>query len=136
MIMIRTGTNRRVLLIGRCALKFPLVRHPAFGLNSNRWECEMWFRWRPKFKWDQLCPVLFADPLGIVVVMPRAAPADPSAVSAAIERDGNSDPLPTSELRPEGYGMVQGRVVCFDYGLADPDMIRDKRDYYARFPSK
>jgi hypothetical protein len=32
----------------------------------------MWRTWRPIFKWENLCPITFADPLGVIVVMPRA----------------------------------------------------------------
>jgi hypothetical protein len=132
-IEIRTASNRRVVLTTRHALKFPRLRHPMCGLRSNLWEREMWYRWRPIFRWDTLCPVLFADRLGIVLVMPRAGPADPTAVDAAIERDGEFYPQPTTEFLPAGYGMMNGRVVCFDYGLADADMVRERRTYYAEF---
>ena len=132
-IEIRTGSNRRVVLTARYALKFPRIRHPLCGLRSNRWEREMWQRWRPVFRWDQLCPVLFADCLGIVLIMPRAAPADRDAVDAAIQRDGESYPQPTTEFLPDGYGLVNSHVMCFDYGVADGDMVREKRAHYAQF---
>jgi hypothetical protein len=69
--------------------------------------------------------VLFADYLGIVVVMPRAEPADPSAIDAAIERDSNFEPHITTEFMPAVYGILNGKVVCVDYGLADADMVRE-----------
>jgi hypothetical protein len=104
MIEFRTGSNRRVLLTAHYAIKFPRLRHPMCGLRSNRWEREMWYRWRPIFEWDQLCPVLFADRFGIVVVMPRAVPAQPDIVDAAIERDAEWYPQPTTEFLAPGYG--------------------------------
>ena len=32
----------------------------------------MWQYWRPIFGWENLCPIYFADPLGILLIMPRA----------------------------------------------------------------
>lgn len=130
MIEIRTGSNRRVLLTQRYAFKFPRLRHPICGNRSNRWEREMWRHWRPVFGWDTLCPVIFADPLGIVVVMPRVTEADSNAIEAAIEKDSEFYPQPTTEFMAAGYGVVDGRAVCFDYGLADADMVRERRNYY------
>jgi hypothetical protein len=131
---IRTGSNRRVLLTKHYVVKLPRLRHPGCGMRSNRWERELWSRWRPLFPtWEHLCPVLLADPFGLIVVMPRArAPDDYAVISAAIECDADCHPQPTVEYRADEYGVVGGRVVCFDYGVADADMVREKRDYYAK----
>jgi hypothetical protein len=134
MIEFRTGSNRRVLLTKRYAIKLPRVRHPACGMRSNRWEREMWRYWRRVFPaWEHLCPIVFADRYGFVVVMPRAGlPDDPAALDAAVERDAECYPQPTVEFRGDEYGIVADRVVCFDYGLADAAMVRVRREYYAR----
>jgi hypothetical protein len=131
-IEIRTGTNRRVILTKHYAIKVPRVRHPACGRRSNLWEREMWQHWRLIFPtWENLCPVLFADRFGVVLIMPRAQPADDSTiVDAAMEADGDCYPLPTVEFRAEEYGILGGRAVCFDYGLGDAKMVLERRAYY------
>jgi hypothetical protein len=47
-----------------------------------------------------------------------------------METDGDCYPLPTLEFRADEYGIAGGRAVCFDYGLADAEMVQEKRDYY------
>src|SRR5258706_2671275 len=126
------GSNRRVVVTKRYEIKLPRVRHPGCGMRSNRWERELWRRWRPAFPaWKHLCPVLLADPFGLVVVMQGALPSDtPGIVDEAIEHDADCYPLPTVEFRAEEYGIASGQAVCFDYGLADADMVREKRAHY------
>jgi hypothetical protein len=67
------GVYRRVIATGPIVWKFPRLARFTEGLRCNQWEREMWQRWRPLLQWETLCPVLFADPLGLVVIMPRAA---------------------------------------------------------------
>jgi len=93
----------------------------------------MWQNWRPVFKWETLCPVLFSDPVGLLIVMPRAQEASPKAVDAAIEQDGEYYPQTTTEFQPEAYGLIDGRVVCFDYGVATADIVDEKRQFYGQF---
>lgn len=88
----------------------------------------MWRVWRLKYRWENLCPVLFADPLGLIVVMRRVAPVSWDEVTAE-----NPDyyPSPTDEYsKPEDYGRLDGKVVAVDYGLPDEDLVRNRRDYY------
>jgi hypothetical protein len=87
----------------------------------------MWHHWRPLLKWETLCPVLFADPLGLVVVMPLAE--QPVTVS---EVDAMPDyyPLTTAESKVEDHGRLGGRIVALDYGLPDRDMVVHQRAYY------
>jgi hypothetical protein len=63
------GVFRRVIVLGRVALKFPRPYEFARGMRCNRWEREMWYVWRAKYGWENLCPILFADPFGFFVVM-------------------------------------------------------------------
>lgn len=93
----------------------------------------MWLKWRLHFNWESLCPVLFADCFGIVLIMPRADEANRDAIDATIDRDGECHPQPTTEFTPEGYGRIGDHIVCFDYGLADADMVRERRDYFLQF---
>ncbi|MDE2137026.1 MAG: hypothetical protein KGJ68_06280 [Gammaproteobacteria bacterium] len=101
-------------------------------MRCNRWEREMWRVWRLKFaKWECLCPVLLADPFGLVVVMPRAS-TGPTAEE--IER-AKPDHYPdiTCEWKPEDCGLLDGRLVALDYGLPWADSVRERRAYYTDF---
>ena len=87
----------------------------------------MWRVWRPVFGWESLCPVIFADPLGFVVVMPRAR----QPVSREdVERLPDYYPDITAETKVEDHGRIGSAVVAIDYGLPDPDMVKDRRAYY------
>jgi hypothetical protein len=90
----------------------------------------MWHRWRPVFGWKGLCPILFADPLGLVVVMWRAEqPVTDDEVKATIPVDF---PEPTYKVKPEDFGRVNGRVLAVDYGLPLPDTVSEARQHYAQ----
>lgn len=68
----RLGTYRFVVLFHRWGIKFPRTsswRHFSQGLLANKRE-----RRYARNGWPQLCPVLLSDPLGLVLVMPRARP--------------------------------------------------------------
>jgi len=119
------GVFRRVLLVGPWALKLPRIRNLPAGLRCNRWEREVWQRWRPAFGWEGLCPVLFADPFGLVVVMPRAEqPVSQAEAHAAVP---DHYPAPWCEGKPQDYGRVAGRVVALDYGIPYSDFLLDHR---------
>jgi hypothetical protein len=64
------GAFRYVFRFGRVAVKVPRPTRLAAAMHCNRWEREMWQRWRLKFRWPHLCPIHFADRFGFVVVMP------------------------------------------------------------------
>jgi len=87
----------------------------------------MWKIWRPIFEWETLCPVLIADPLGIIVVMPRASqPVTHSEVDAMPDHY----PDTTSETKVEDHGRIGDAVVSVDYGLPDREMVKSRRAYY------
>ena len=90
----------------------------------------MWIVWRPRLKWRNLCPVLFADPLGICVVMARADP-----LSSDAQRDLAPDYYPdmTVEGKADDYGVLGGEVVIIDYGLPYRDAIEERRLYLRSF---
>jgi hypothetical protein len=120
---------RRVIALGPFAFKVPRPRSVLHGLRCNRWEREMWYRWRPVFGWENLCPILFADPLGLVVVMPRAQhPVTLEEIQAATPVHF---PEPTYETKAEAFGLVNGRVLALDYGLPGRDTVSKMRAYYA-----
>lgn len=90
----------------------------------------MWRTWQPVFGWRTLCPVLFSDPLGFMVVMPRA-----NQPVEFCEVTGLPDAYPDigAETKPEDYGRIDGRVVALDYGLWDRQLVRERRKYYKSF---
>jgi hypothetical protein len=88
----------------------------------------MWRNWRPIFGWENLCPVLLADPIGLIVVMPRAAqPVTADEVAAAAP---DYYPDITSESKPADFGRVGNHVLALDYGLPYDDMVVERRAYY------
>ncbi|MCO4094391.1 MAG: hypothetical protein HEQ37_11530 [Acidovorax sp.] len=111
-------------------IKIPRWSQLAAGMRSNRWEREMWTTWRLKFQWETLCPVIYADRFGLVVIMRRAE----QPVSQAVVDD-----LPcyypdiTAETKHADFGALDGRVVALDYGLPLAQAVTDKRRYYAGF---
>ena len=126
------GTFRRVIPLGKFAIKIPRIRNLISGMRSNRWEREMWRIWRPKFRWKNLCPIMFADPLGLVVVMVRARqPVTPDQVYAAIPND-----YPDIDCydKAENFRRLDGRIVAIDYGLWDAAAVRKRRLYLAKAP--
>jgi hypothetical protein len=92
----------------------------------------MWSVWRPFFKWGTLCPVLFCDPLGLLLVMARA---EQPVTLAEIQGLPDAYPGTTAEPKPDDHGRFKGRVVAVDYGLPR-DLVQKQRDYYSSFVSE
>ena len=90
----------------------------------------MWFYWQPRFQWKTLCPVLWADPMGLVVVMPRALQPVPQEKVDALP---DYYPDITAEAKHEDYGIVGERIVALDYGLPFSDTVFERRRYYQSF---
>jgi hypothetical protein len=72
----------------------------------------MWRTWRPVFGWNNLCPIVFSDPVGIVVVMPRAT--QPVTLEQVVAATPNYYPDTTSETKPADFGLVGNRVLALD----------------------
>jgi hypothetical protein len=128
------GAYRRVRFTRRFAIKFPRASNFAKGMRCNRWEREMWQKWRPRFPHfaHQLCPIKFADPFGCVVVMARA---DRPVTLEEIDAAGYDNDYPDIHVefgKIENWGKLDGRIVAVDYGLPDADMVRERRAYLAR----
>ena len=122
------GAFRKVFLLGGLAIKVPHISNLRAGMRSNRWEREMWFKWRTVFGWQSLCPVYFADPIGLLVVMPRAAQP---VTRAQVDSLPDYYPTYTAECKVEDHGQFGGGVVALDYGLGFADAITKQRSYYA-----
>lgn len=116
MIRNTRGVTRTVFLIGRWAIKVPTGRHgwPEWvdGLRANLREIE-----RAKYAHLKpfVCPILWAAPLGLAIVMPRVG---------IIERD-LTDPehahffplcFPLVEHKPDSFGYFGNRLVAVDFG--------------------
>ena len=130
------GTFRRVIVLWRWAIKVPRLRNFRAGLRCNAWEREAWFVWRPKFGWRDLCPIVVADPLGLLVVMPRV---DLSVSADDLDRlleEVDCHPMSDAELRIGNVGRLHGRIVAFDYGLPDAEDVRERREYYRIMDSR
>ena len=122
------GAFRYVVRFGRFAVKVPSLRAFRAGLECNRWEREMWGKWQPKFRWQNLCPVLFSDPVGLIIVMPWAAPV----TQEEVDRE-TPDYYPGfhAESKPEDHGRLVGQLVVVDYGLPR-NLIDGYRRQYER----
>jgi hypothetical protein len=106
----RRGTSREVLLVGRWAVKLPSARCWRLflcGLLGNMQEA-LWSGFD-----SGLCPVRWAFPGGLVVVMPRCEPLT-AAEFDALDRSPWAD-LPV-EAKACSFGRLGGRVVAVDYG--------------------
>jgi len=125
---LHSGVFRRVILAGRFALKIPRFRTLSAGLRCNRWEREMWRKWRPLFGWENLCPIKFADPFGLFVIMPRAT--QPVTFDDVVAARPAYYPDITSETKPADFGRLGNRVVALDYGLPNADTVAEQRAYY------
>lgn len=126
------GAFRTVILAGAYAVKVPRIRLLAVGMRCNRWEREVWRTWRLKVGWDFLCPIVFADPFGLIVVMRRAAqPVTEAEVESTRAADWH--PQVTCEHKVEDWGRIGPGIVVLDYcDLTTEEDVRERRAYYAK----
>jgi hypothetical protein len=89
----------------------------------------MWRIWRPKFEWPHLCPIILADPIGFVVVMPRAI--QPVTFEDICAATGDYYPDVHAEPKPSNWGRLGEKVVILDYGLPDAGDVAERRACYA-----
>lgn len=110
------GTTRVVFLIGGYAIKVPsLVEYKLFlcGLLANLQEVRF-----SETGWNELCPVVFSIPLGVMVVMKRCDPLTRKQFSALgydkfIHKEDYQVPV---ENKLDSFGILGGRIVAVDYG--------------------
>jgi len=134
--MIWTGAFRRVIAVGRFAVKFPRFRRFAQGMRCNRWEREIWRTWRLAFDWYGLCPIRAADPWGFVVIMDRARqPVTQAEIEAAFPGDQWPD-IDVEYGKPANFGRLRGAIVALDYGLWDEEDVQHRRSYLADHPRR
>lgn len=110
------GITRTVFLVGRYAIKVPSWRMGwrffLRGLLANMQEREF-----GRAGWDGLCPVLYGNRYGFVIVMPRADPIERDMTD--VEYDDllarREYELPV-ERKTDSFGMLNGQIVAVDYG--------------------
>lgn len=113
---IARGSTRTVLLTNNYAFKFPTWHSwPLFlqGLLANMQEQTF-----GTIGWDGVCPVRWAIPGGLLVVMPRAFPIPNSTweefdVEAFTHREHYTIP---AEHKQNSFGILNGKIVTIDYG--------------------
>ena len=128
---MQQGVFRTVFRTRRLAIKVPRFQNFSDGMRCNRWEREMWQKWRGIFGWENLCPIICADPLGLLVVMLRAEqPVTFEDVVTARSGEYEYYPDITAETKTDDYGRLGQRVVCVDYGLFSEWVVIDQRTYY------
>lgn len=112
----RQGCTRIVLLTKRYAFKIPNVveyRLMLYGLLANLQERQF-----SRARWPELCPVLFALPLGLLVVMPRVrifTREEYLAFDLDTFREKENYKVPV-EGKMDSFGWYQGCPVAVDYG--------------------
>jgi len=127
MLDMECGAYRCVFCFGIFAIKLPRVSKLFKGLRCNRWEREMWKKWRLIFRWKNLCPIVLSDPTGFFLLMRRAEqPVSFDDIKCA---DIDYYPDIDVEYKPENWGMIEGMVVCLDYGIAEADLVIQRRAY-------
>lgn len=117
---IATGASRRVVLIGRLAVKFPRVSSWLRMRQGQRCNLAELKEWRLR-RYPHLCPILFADPLGLVVVMQRAEPVSFEEFDRWTESpDWPYIPhvvrAPFEMKHTDAGRLPDGRLVMVDYG--------------------
>lgn len=116
--LLRSGSTRWVLLIGRLAFKIPSLhswKNFLWGLLANMQEVEFSKCIDMKHK---LCPIKFYVPLGLLVVMPKVRillkdELPKEALEKFCIEDGFKIP---AELKYDSFGYFKGKLVAVDYG--------------------
>lgn len=128
-VELHRGASRLVLLLGPWAIKFGWRRysHAEFmtGPESNRFEFSQWRKFRDRT--DELCPNIWADRFGLVLVMRRIDRelTDVEFAELVFDRwiDRYSpacpDAHPKVEMKPSSFGWLEGRIIAIDYGEKD-----------------
>jgi hypothetical protein len=119
--MIRKGASRVVFLIGPWAIKVPRLTQPhrSIGRYANRDEQHLWATDNRR---SLMCPVLFADRWGWVVIMPRCTEVSRNDYEAWDDEHSfdihviGEDPSPFERGSKDVGRLPDGRIVFIDYG--------------------
>jgi len=123
-VRITWGGTRTVLLTKRYALKVPRFYPWSWILFKLGFHCNRHERKHSQSGHPKLCPVLFADRFGLLVVMPRCTPIVPmepwkdtaSRAMCPVEYAyWQSQGLPFDNYH-FNFGRLNGHLVALDYG--------------------
>src|SRR5262249_7383302 len=128
--MIRRGSTRIVVVVGKFAFKFGRGER---GKRSNRFEAELFQRVNPRRR-AMLCPILWCSRTGTVLIARAATPLTDAERDELIRQDGfrDWDYVPPDEGHPfewksSDWGSLGGKLVALDYAtpalFADEDTI-------------
>lgn len=120
MKLIKNGITRWVILTKKYAIKFPnpsySLKHFLKGWIANMQEKESWkfynsIHAEEQYIKDQLCPVLNSYFYTFFIIMPKVEEI----------KDDNFIGLDDlqyvcNDHKKENYGILNGKVVCIDYG--------------------
>lgn len=121
MLHVTNGIMRKVLLTNRYAIKVPSLRHGwkyfLHGLLANYHEANLWACAKADGSavsgfLSMLCPVVWASWGGWIVVMRRAEEISQQQWDATPWPDD----FPVGDRKVDNFGLLDGRVVCVDYG--------------------
>jgi hypothetical protein len=116
------GETRLVFVIGPVALK---LARGARGRCSNRYECGLYNRVSERRR-AMLCPILWCDPLGLIVLLRTARPLSEKERDHLWATDGfpkwdwepdSADNESPFEWKPSDWGRLDGRLVALDYAV-------------------
>lgn len=119
MIRFARGSQRRVIVCGRYAVKLPRLHRLRAGARANLEEARIWREgWQRRY--PELCPVVACLPFGIALVMPTVL----IMTRVELDRFDASGEKPVHHPDPELYedklgewGYLSGRPVVVDYAM-------------------
>lgn len=119
MISFARGSQRRVIVCGRYAIKFPRLFRFRAGARANMEEARLWREgWQRRY--PELCPVLACLPFGIAVVMPAVRIMTRAEVDQFDASGEKPDHAPDPELYEDklgDWGYLDERPVVVDYAM-------------------
>lgn len=118
---IKKGTTRWVILTKNYAWKFPSMRsYPEMlkGLLCNKNEQAVW-KYRKEFNYaEHLCPIVYANMWGWLIVMPRAKELSEKKF-LKLDKEKLNYRFPFNEIaewKRDSLGKLKGKIVFIDYG--------------------
>lgn len=112
----KRGITREVFLFWGMAIKIPSFRSYSLFLRGLLCNLEERYWWR-ETKDACLCPIKFADPFGLMVIMRRAEVLTAGEVEELQSLlDGDYFAMIPHESKAINYGKLKNRIVCLDYG--------------------
>jgi len=119
MVHFARGSQRRVIICGRYALKLPRLRRFWAGARANAEEARIWREgWQRRY--PELCPVVACLPFGIALVMPAVRIMTQAEFARFCASGEKPDHYPDPELYEDKlgeWGDLNGRPVVVDYAM-------------------